>query len=71
MAAWRRGQEGVRVGFQRGTKILLELVDISIILIVVMVSKMSTCVRTDYTAHFKPVRFIVYQLYTQIKLEKK
>lgn len=57
MAVWRRGPKGERAGFRRVQK-----VDISIIFIVAMVSKMSTCVRTDDILQFKSVPFIVDQL---------
>ena len=57
---WERGREKA---LPRVLRELLEAMEISIILAVVMVAQMYTCVSTDQTAIFKHVQFMVCQLY--------
>lgn len=62
---WGRGKDEL----QRGTKELLEVMEMFIILIVVMISQVYTYVKTDQTVHFNMCK-LVYFSYTSIRLKK-
>ena len=58
-------------GLPRGTKNLFGVIDMFLILIVVMVSKMYIYIKTYLTVHFKCVQFIICQLPTSTERVKK